>query len=74
MVFLEFCLFSGTCFIEYTHRTYSHFYSMYPILTKIQKDVISGEIPAELVQESEHTEKLLAQASFNLERNWSVAD
>ena len=40
---------------------------MYPILiTKIQRDVISGEIRAELVQDREYTEKLLAQATFIL--------
>ena len=38
--FLEFCLFSDTRFIEYAHRTYDHFFIMYPVLiTKIQRDV-----------------------------------
>ena len=60
MIFLE------TLFMEYAHRTYNHFYSMYPILiTKIQKDVITGEILANLAHES--TQKLLPQAKKNHE-------
>ena len=58
MIFLEFCLFSETRFMEYAHRTYDHFYSMYPIfITKIQQDVISGEILADLAQERGSTQK-----------------
>ena len=45
---------------------HNHFYSMYPLITKIQKDVISGEISADLAQKREHTEKLLTQATFIL--------
>ena len=32
LMFIEFCIFSETHFMEYAHRTYNHFYSMYPIL------------------------------------------
>ena len=63
--FLEFCLFSETRFMEYSHRTYDHFYRMYPILiVKIQRDVESGDIPFDLEKDREYTEKLLAQTTF----------
>jgi hypothetical protein len=65
--FLEFCLFSETRLMEYSHRTYDHFY-MYPVLiTKIRKYVKSGEITEELLLDREFTEKWLAQATFVLE-------
>ena len=63
--FLEFCLFSETRFIEYAHRTYDHFYKMYPVLiTKIRSDVLSGDITDQLTSDREFTENILAQASF----------
>ena len=51
----------------YDHRTYDHFFNMYPVLvTKIRRDVVSGELPSDLVMDRECTEKLLAQATFIL--------
>ena len=42
-------------------------FNMYPVLvTKIRRDVVSGELPADLVMYRECTEKLLAQATFIL--------
>ena len=65
--FLEFCLFSETRFIEYAHRTYDHFFIMYPVLiTKIQRDVELEDSPTDLVEDREFSEKLLAQVIFVL--------
>ena len=59
MIFLEFGLFSETHSMLTEHTTI--------LITKIQKGVISREIPAALAQESEHTEKLLALVTFILQ-------
>ena len=65
--FFEFCLFSETRFIEYAHRTYDHFFIMYPVLiSKIQRDVESEDSPTDLVEDRESSEKLLAQVIFVL--------
>ena len=38
--FLEFCLFSDRRFMEYSHRTYDHFFVMYHVLiTKMRQDM-----------------------------------
>ena len=55
--FLEFCLFSDTWFIEYSHRTYNHFVIMYCVLiTKIQRDMRDEHLYTELQQDREHSE------------------
>ena len=67
--FREFCLFSETRFIEYSHRTYDHFVLMYPVLiSKIQRDVDNDNdaLDAGLQQDREHSETLLAQVTFIL--------
>ena len=65
--FLEFCLFSETRFMEYSHRIYDHFYTMYPVLiTKIRQDLRNGEITEKLLLDREFTEKRMAQATFVL--------
>ena len=65
--FLEFCLFSETRFIEYSHRTYDHFISMYPVLiTKIQRNMKDEHLTTDLLQDREHSETLLAQMIFIL--------
>ena len=54
--FLEFCLFSETRFIEYSHRTYDHFISMYPVLiTKIQRDMKDEHLTTDLLQDRKHS-------------------
>ena len=65
--FKEFCLFSDTRFIEYSHRTYDHFVLMYPLLiTKIQRDIGNDTLDTDLQQDREHCETLLAQVTFVL--------
>ena len=60
-VFLEFNLFSETRFVEYSHRTYSHFVRMYPILVeKLKRDDEKAE--TEKGEEKvEHLQNLLIQ-------------
>ena len=63
--FKEFCLFSDTRFIEYSHRTYDHFMLMYPVLiTKIRRDIANNVLDTELQQDREHSETQLAQTAF----------
>ena len=46
--FLEFCLFSETRFMEYSHRTYDHFIKMFHILyEKIKRDECKSENPSD---------------------------
>ena len=60
-VFLEFNLFSETRFVEYSHRTYSHFVWMYQILVeKLKRDNEKAE--TEKGEEKiEHLQNLLIQ-------------
>ena len=51
--------------MEYSHRTYDHFYRMYPtLIVKIQRDVESGDIPSDLEKDREYTGKPLTQTTF----------
>ena len=64
--FLEFCLFSDTRFMEYSHRTYGHFFVTYILITKIRRDMESEDSTTDLVQDREYSEILLAQTTFVL--------
>ena len=53
--------------MQYAHRTYDHFYKMYPVLiTKIRRDVESEGTSTELAADREFSEKVLAQVTFIL--------